>query len=72
MWEGWFPAEGEVGSEVSERECKERREREEERGAGAEALGDEEGLPLFPPTPSLMASADEEYGGSRFPFVFLL
>ena len=55
--------EGDAASEVSEWELRERREREEERRAEAEALGAEdeagtgEELPLFPPTPSFMASA---------------
>ena len=62
------PAEEDGGSEVSEwerRERRERREREEERRAEAEELGAVgelgagEELPLFLPTPSFMASADE-------------
>ena len=52
-----------AGSEVSEWELRERREREEERRAeqpGAEEdLSAGEGRPLFLPTPSFMASADE-------------
>jgi len=44
-------AEGDAGTEVSEWEL---REREEERRAEAEEL------PLFLPTPSFMASADED------------
>jgi len=61
--------EGGAGSEVSEwelRERRERRERQEEREAEAEALGaaDEMGageeLPLFLPTPSFMALAGED------------
>jgi hypothetical protein len=54
-----------AGSEVSEWEFREGREREEERGAEAEALGAEdegdagEELRLFLPTPSFMASAEE-------------
>ena len=58
--------EGDAGSEVSEGELRERREREEERKAEAEALGARdvggagEELPLFLPTPSFMASAGEE------------
>ena len=62
------PAGGEAdaGSEVSEWELRERREREEERRVEAEALGavdnmgDGEELPLFLPTPSFMASIGEE------------
>jgi len=56
--------EDDAGSEVSEWELQERREREEERRA--EELGAEEGLragkgtPLFLPTPPFMASAEEE------------
>ena len=55
--------EGDAGSEMSEWELLERRERQERREAEAEALGvvDEMGgreeLPLFLPTPSFMASA---------------
>jgi len=58
--------EGDAGSEVSEWEHGERREREEERREEAEVLGavDELGageeLPLFLATPSFMASAGEE------------
>jgi len=60
--------ESDAASEVSEwelRERRERREREEERDAeveelGAEGRGGDEELPLFLPTPSFMASADEE------------
>jgi len=57
---------GDAGSEVSEWELRERRERQEEREEEAEALGAEdemdagEGLPLFLPTPSFMASAGED------------
>jgi len=54
------PAGEDAGSEVSEWERWERWEREEERRAEAEELGAGEGLPLFLPTPSFMASADEE------------
>ena len=58
------PAEEDAGSEVSEWERKERREREEERRAevlgATEELVAGEGLPLFLLTPSFMASADEE------------
>jgi len=54
------PAEEEARSEVSEWERRERREREEERRAEAEELGAGEEVPLFLPTPSFMASADEE------------
>jgi len=58
----FVPAEEDAGSEVSERE---RREREEERRAEAEALGawEELGageeLPLVLPKPSFTAPADE-------------
>ena len=60
------PTEEDAGSEVSEWERRERREREEERRAEAEELGaagelgagDE--LALFLPTPSFMASAEED------------
>jgi len=57
---------GDAGSEASEWELRERRERQEERKGEAEALGvaddmgDGEGLSLFLPTPSFMASASEE------------
>jgi len=52
------PAEEDAGSEASEWK---RREREEERRVEAEELGRGRGeLPLFLPTPSFMASADEE------------
>ena len=60
------PAEEDAGSEVSEWELRERREREEERGAEAEELGAVvvsgagEKLPLFLPTPSFIVSADED------------
>jgi len=55
------PAGGDAQSEASEWELRERQEREEERRREAEELGggDEE-QPLFLPTPSLMASAEEE------------
>jgi len=55
-----------AGSEMSEWELRERRERQEEREGEAEALGavdnmgDGEELPLFLPTPSFMASIGEE------------
>ena len=55
--------EGDAGSEVSEWELRERREREEGREAetgAAGRLGAGEELPLFLPTSSFMASADEE------------
>jgi len=46
---------------VAEWERRERRrEREEERRVEAEELGAGEELPLFLPTPSFMASAEEE------------
>jgi hypothetical protein len=55
-----------AGSEASEWELRERQEQEEERRAEAEELGATGGLgsgresPLFPPTPSFLASAREE------------
>ena len=55
-----------AGSQTSEWELRERREWEEEQEAGTEELGAARGsdtweiLPLFLPTPSFMASADEE------------
>jgi len=57
--------EGDAGSDVSEWELRERREREEERRAEAVVRGadDELGvgeLLLFLPTPSFVASADEQ------------
>ena len=52
--------ESDAGSEVSDWELRERREREEEREAEAEELGAGEELPLFLPAPSFMASAGEE------------
>jgi len=58
--------ERDAGSEVSEWEIQERLEREEEREAEAEELGASgklgagEESPLFLPTPSFMASAEEE------------
>ena len=54
--------EGDAGSEVSEWELRERREREEERRAEAEALGAEEELGGGGTTavPSFMASVEEE------------
>jgi len=58
--------EDDTGSQTSEWELRERREREEEHEAEAEELGAAGGsgageeLPLFLPTPSFMASADEE------------
>ena len=51
--------EADAGSDVSEGELRERREREEERRVEAEALGAGE-EPLFLPTPPFMASAGEE------------
>jgi len=56
------PAKEDVGSEVSEWELRERRERKEERRVEAEELGAGVELPLFLHTPSFMASADEEQG----------
>ena len=60
-----YRAEEDAGTEVSEWELRERRVREEERRAEAEELGAAgewvmEELPLFLPTPSFMASADED------------
>ena len=58
--------EEDTGSEASEWELRECREREAEREAEAEELGEAEErgageeLPLFLPTPSFMALADEE------------
>jgi len=60
------PAEEDAGSEAPEWELRESQEREEEREAEAEELGAagilgaREELPLFVPTPSFMAPADEE------------
>ena len=57
--------EDDAGSEASEWELRERRERQEEREGEAEALGavddmgDGEELPLFLRTPSFMVSAGE-------------
>ena len=55
---------GDVGNNVSKWEHRERREREKEREAeelgAAGELGAGEELPLFLPTPSFMASADED------------
>jgi len=68
--------EGDARSEVSEWELRERREREEEQEAEAEELsaagGSDAGedRPLFLPTPSFMASADEESGADAFPMSF--
>jgi hypothetical protein len=45
---------------VSEWELRERREREEERRGEAEGLGAEVEQPLFLPTPTFIASAEEE------------
>jgi len=64
MWEDWFRLMKAWGAsaEVSEWELRERRERGEERRAEADELGAvrelsaREGLPLFLPTPSFMAS----------------
>jgi len=52
------PAEEDVGSEASEWERRERRERkvEKSRGRGVRCRGEE---PLFLPTPSLIASTEE-------------
>jgi len=53
------PAEEDAGSEASEWELRERRERGEERRVEAEELGAEsEEQPLFLPTPSFTASAE--------------
>ena len=60
------PAEEDAESEASKWELRERRKREEERRAEAEelsatgGLGAGEKLPLFLPTPSFIASADED------------
>jgi len=60
---------------VSEWEPRERREREEEREAESEDLGAPrevdagEELPLPPPTPSVIASADKDYGMAAFPLL---
>ena len=55
------PSEEDAGSEASEWELRERREREEERRADAEELGAEgEQPPLLPPMPSFIASAEED------------
>jgi len=53
-------AEEDAESEEPEWELRERREREEAREAEAEELGAGEAILLFLPTPSFMASADEE------------
>jgi hypothetical protein len=53
-------AEEDAGSEASEWELRERREREEERRAEAEELGTEVAEPLFLPTPAFMAATEEE------------
>jgi hypothetical protein len=54
-------AEEDAQSEASEWELRERRESEEERRVEAEELGAGGGeQPLFLPTPSFMASAEEE------------
>ena len=61
-----MPAEEDAESVASEWELRERREREEEREAEAEELGAAGELgageepPLFLPTPSFMASTDED------------
>jgi len=67
MWEGWCHLwKDSAGSQTSEWELRERPEREEEQEAEAKELGAAGGsgageeLPLFLPTPSFMASADEE------------
>jgi len=52
--------ESDAGSEVSEWELRDCREREGERSVEAEALGAGEEPPLFLPTPPFMASAGEE------------
>jgi hypothetical protein len=54
------PAEEDAQSEASEWELRERREMEEERRAEAEELGGEVEEPLFLPTPTFVASAEEE------------
>jgi hypothetical protein len=61
MW-GGGPHPEDAESEASEWDLRERREREEERKQEAEELGaeEEEEQPLFLPTHSFMASAEEE------------
>jgi len=65
MWEDW-PRLRDTGSVVSKWERGERGERGEERRAEAKDLGAAgelgagEELPLYLPTPSFMASADED------------
>ena len=54
------PVEEDAQSEALEWELRERREREEEKGAEAERLGAEVEEPLFLPTPAFMAFAEEE------------
>jgi hypothetical protein len=55
------PVEDDVQSEASEWELRERREREEERRQEAEGQGvEDEEPPLFLPTPSFVASAEEQ------------
>jgi hypothetical protein len=54
-------AEDGTQSEASEWELRERREREDERRQEAEGMGaEDEERPLFLPTPSFMASVEEE------------
>jgi hypothetical protein len=67
------PPEDGAQGEASEWGLRERREREEERRQEAEMLGTEdEERPLFLPTPSFMASAEEEGGaGGVFPLSLL-
>jgi len=57
---GLVPAVEDAVSEVSEWERRERGEREEKRRVEAEELGAGREEPLFFPTPSFMASAEEE------------
>ena len=67
-----MPVEEDAGSEASDWELRERRERGEEREAEAGELGAAgelcawKELPLFLPAPSFIASADEDQGGLRF------
>lgn len=53
-----MPAKEYAGSEASEWDLRERREREEERRAAEEVGAEGEEQPLFLSTPSFMASAE--------------
>jgi len=64
MWEGWSRPRKTRGARCR-KNLREHREREKERRAAAalgasEELGTGEEQPLFLPTPSFMASSDEE------------